>query len=86
MLVGVTDSSDQGPPPPGGRFRVPRLERLLWPKPAAPPADQAGKRGGLVNRASHLPASEPHTLSVSPLSPQSLFSLAPFLTTTPHLL
>lgn len=73
MLVRVRDSSDQGPPPPGGRFRVPRLERLLWTKPAAPSADQAGKRGGLVNRASHLPASEPHTLCLPPLSPIFLF-------------
>lgn len=80
MLVRVRDSSDQGPPPPGGRFRVPRLERLLWAKPAAPSADQAGKRGGLVNRASHVPASlrATHSLSVSPSLSNLSFPLLPF--------
>lgn len=47
------------PPPPGRRFRVPRLERLLWARPAAPSADHEGKR------ASHLQAAELHWVLVT---------------------
>lgn len=54
----LQDPSALDPPPPGRRFRVPLLERLLWARPAAPSADHRSKRGGLATRASHLQVAE----------------------------